>query len=122
MFFDTRYFWAVLTAKDREATIKLKALFDRSKPAYTSSVCLFEVYKLTLASEGKDVAELRTATIERDFQVVAVDAEIAREGAVLAHRLQVPMADAMIMATAKRLHLACVTDDPHFTEVKRVWV
>jgi hypothetical protein len=32
------------------------------------------------------------------------------------------MADSLIMATSKSLRVSCVTDDPHFTEVKRVWI
>jgi len=40
----------------------------------------------------------------------------------MSHRLRIPMADSLIMATAKRYNLACVTDDPHFSEVKRIWV
>jgi hypothetical protein len=32
------------------------------------------------------------------------------------------MADALIMATARKLRVSCATDDPHFTEVKRIWV
>lgn len=122
MLFDTRYFWAVFTTKDSEALGKLRALFDRSKPAYTSSICVYEVYKLTLAAEGKAVAELRASTMERDFHIVDVDAGIAREGAAIAQRLRVPMADALIMATAGRLRLPCVTDDPHFTDAKTTWI
>ena len=121
MLFDTRYFWALFTSKDRETTNKLKALFDRSKSAFTSSITIYELYKLSLIGDGKVVARLRTSTIEKDFEVVEVDTRIAEEGAEISHRLKVPMADALIMATSKRLGLPCVTDDPHFTEVKRIW-
>ncbi|MDE1852551.1 MAG: PIN domain-containing protein [Thaumarchaeota archaeon] len=122
MLFDTRYFWALFASKDGDTTGRLRGLFDRSKPAYASSISVYEVYKLTLSSEGKVAADLRAATIERDFDVVDVDTDIAREGADIGHRLKVPMADALIMATAKRLRVACVTDDPHFTEVRRLWI
>lgn len=122
MLFDTRYFWAVFTSKDQETTARLKALFDKARSAYTSSIAVYEVYKLTLANEGKTVADLRASTIERDFDVIEVDSQIAREGAMTSHRLGVPMADALIMATAKQLRLPCVTDDPHFAEVKRMWI
>jgi predicted nucleic acid-binding protein len=80
------------------------------------------VFKLTLATDGKTVAKLRVNTIEKEFNIIEVDSEIAEEGAEISHRLKIPMADALIMATAKRLQLPCVTDDPHFTEVKRIWV
>lgn len=121
MLFDTRYFWALFTSKDRENTKKLKALFEKSKAAFASSITIYEVYKLSLMNEGKVVAKLRTATIGREFNIVDVDKGIAEEGAEISHRLRVPMADALIMATSKRLGEPCVTDDPHFAEVKRIW-
>ena len=122
MLFDTRYFWAVFTSKSPEETSRLKALLEKSKSAFASSVTIFEVYKLTLAGEGRAVAKLRTDTIEKEFDVIDIDKEIAEQGAEISHKLHVPMADALIMATSKRLRLPCVTDDPHFAEVRKVWI
>ena len=122
MLFETRYFWAVFTARDRETVSGLKAIFDRSKVAYASAVSVYEVGKMTLDHEDKQVADLRMSTIKKQFTVIDVSAEIAEEGARISHRLRVPMADSLIMATSKLLRVACVTDDPHFTEVKRVWI
>lgn len=122
MLFETRYFWAVFTSKDTEFSNKLRTIFETSKTAFASSISIYEVYKLTLAHEGKTVADMRTTTIKRQFTIVDVSPEIAEEGAKISYRLKVPMGDALIMATAKQLHVSCVTDDPHFTEVKKVWV
>ena len=72
--------------------------------------------------EDRTVAKLRSGTITREFDVIDVDSQIAEEGADISHRLRIPMADSLIMATAKRYNLPCVTDDPHFSEVKRIWV
>ena len=77
-------------------------------------------WKLEL--DGKNVAELRVNTICNEFSVIDVDAGIAREGAMISSKMKLPMADALIMATAKKFRVACVTDDPQFTVVKRVWV
>lgn len=122
MLFETRYFWAVLTTRDPATVNKLKAIYDKSKTAYASSITIYEVFRLTLEHEDLQVAELRSKTIMNEFTTVDVDGEIAGEGARISHRLRIPMADSLIMATAKRLHVSCVTDDPHFTEVKRVWI
>jgi len=122
MLFDTRYFWAIFTSRDDETTTKLKTLFDRTKSAYVSSITIYEIVKLTLANEDKTTAKLRVDTIANDYEVISVDSEIAEEGASMSQRLRIPMADSLIMATAKHLHLSCVTDDPHFTEVKRIWI
>jgi predicted nucleic acid-binding protein len=120
--FETRYFWAVFTSKDSETTKKLKVIFDKAKVAFASSVSIYEVYKQTIEHDDKSVAELRTRTISNEYTVVDVSAGIAEEGARISHRLRIPMADSLIMATSKSLRVSCVTDDPHFTEVKRVWI
>ena len=122
MLFETRYFWAVFTSKDAERTRKLKALFEKARTPYASSISIYEVYKLTIEHDDKAVAQIRARTIAKEYTIVDVNAEIAEEGASISHRLWIPMADSLIMATAKNLRLPCVTDDPHYTEVKRVWV
>jgi predicted nucleic acid-binding protein len=122
MLFDTRYFWAIFTAKSQDTTEKLRAIFDKSKATYVSSITLYEVYKMSVLSEDKEVARLRVRTIQKEFDVVDVDAQIAEEGAELAVRLRIPMADSLIMATAKRLGVSCVTDDAHYSEVRKVWI
>jgi len=122
MLFETRYFWAVFTSKSPETTSKLKILFEKAKTAYASSISIYEVYKQTLVNEDRTVAKLRSRTIGRDFNIIDVDSQIAEEGAEISHRLRIPMADSLIMATAKQNNLPCVTDDRHFSEVKRVWI
>jgi len=122
MLFDTRYFWAVFTSRSDETTKGLRGILEKSDTQYVSSISLFEVYRLTLDTEGRTVARLRTDAIEREFKVIEVDSAIVREGAEIGHRLAVPMADALIMATAKTLRVPCVTDDPHFTEVRTLWI
>ncbi len=122
MLFDTRYFWAVFTTKNPEHLNKLRSVFDESKNTYASPISLYEVYKLTINQEDQTVADLRVNSIKKEFAIVNVGSEIAEEGARISNRVKVPMADALIMATAKHLRVPCVTDDPHFTEVKRVWI
>ncbi len=122
MLFDTRYFWTLLTERDQSIVRKMRKIFEASKKPLVSPISIYEIHKLTLEKEGNAVAELRTATIKSEFTLVDVTSEVAEEGARIGHRLRVPMADALIMATAKEQDVACVTDDPHFTEVRRVWV
>jgi len=120
--FDTRYFWAVFTSKSPEYVKKLRGIFDDSRNAFASSITLYEVYKLSISQEDRTVTEVRINSIKREFTIVNVDPEIAEEAARISHRVKVPMADALIMATARKLRVPCATDDPHFTEVKRIWV
>jgi len=87
---------------------------------YVSSVTIHEVYRLTLEKGGRAVAELRVSLLEKDFKVIPVDAELAKLSAELRHKYRIPMADSIIAATAKRLSAACVTDDPHLTQIKEI--
>lgn|SRR5487761_973915 len=122
MLFETRYFLVRFETKDSEQLDKLRSLSYRSKSKFVSVITIYEVYKISLEEQGKDVAKIRTEAIEREFEVVGVDTETARDGASLSSKLRIPMADSLIMATAKKLKIPCVTDDPHFSEVKRVWI
>ena len=122
MLFETRYFWAVFTGRDPEQLRKLRTLLENTKKKFASTVTIYEVCKLTLGQEGKAVADLRVNTIRKQFAMIDIDPEIAEEGARISHKLRAPMADSLIMATARKHNLPCVTDDPHFTEVKRLWV
>lgn len=89
---------------------------------FVSSVTLYEIYKLSIAREGRDAAELRCNLIKKDMNIVSVDSRIAEEAAKIAHRARVPMSDALIMATANIIGAECITDDPHFTLVKTKWI
>lgn len=122
MLFDTRYFWAVFTTKNPDHLGKLRGIYNEARQAYASSISLYEVYKLTISQEDRTVADLRVDSIKKEFSIVDVDSQIAEEGARISSRLRVPMADALIMATARKLRVPCATDDPHFTEVKRIWI
>src|SRR2546422_909059 len=72
--------------------------------------------RLTVEAEGGKIVFSKVPSI------IDVDSEVAEEAARISHRVKVPMADALIMATARKLRVPCATDDPHFTEVKRIWV
>lgn len=122
MLFDTRYFWAVFTEKNPEQLGKLRTILDETKNPFASAITLYEVYKLSIGNEDRTVADLRVDYVKKGFTIVDVDPEVAEEGARISHRVKVPMADALIMATARKLRVPCATDDPHFTEVKRVWI
>jgi toxin FitB len=122
LLFETRYFWARLAPSSPEQLQKLKELIRKPGRKFVSSITIYEIFKLTIEKEGKDVAELRVRVIESEFEIIQVSAEIAKEGAKIAAKLKIPMADSLIMATAKELSVPCVTDDPHYSEIRKVWV
>jgi predicted nucleic acid-binding protein len=122
--YDTRFFIEFYYSKDDETLQRMKEEKKR-REKFISTVVIHEVYKLTLAREGRETAALRTTLLKQDFKVASVTAEIAEISAELRHKYSLSMADSMIAATASSLKAACVSDDPHFkliNEIKTVWI
>ncbi|HLE35348.1 MAG TPA: PIN domain-containing protein [Nitrososphaerales archaeon] len=120
--YDTRYFWEIYTTQDPDRITRLRSLLVERRHRFVSSITLYELYKLSVANEGKDVAELRCLLAKKDMQMVSVDSGIAEEAARISYQSRIPMADALIIATAKISGAECITDDPHFTSVKTRWI
>jgi len=118
--YDTRFFIEHYYSKDDEVLKRTTNALRTDKKKVISAIVVHEVYKLTLEKEGKEQAELRTRLLEKDFEVIDVDAQIAKISAELRHKYKIPMADSIIAATAKSLKLACITDDLHFTQIEEI--
>jgi len=91
-----------------------------TKERFISSIVLHEVYQLTLRKNGREMAKLRTTLLEQDYEVVNVNAEIAKTSAELRLKYNMSMADSIIAATALTLKATCLSDDPHFKAVKEI--
>jgi predicted nucleic acid-binding protein len=77
-----------------------------------------------LETEGKQTADLRADLLRQDF-IVNVDWELAKKAAMVWKKYHVPMADAVIAATAMHLKACCMTNDEHFLKMKELetkWV
>ena len=125
--YDTRYFICVYTAKDPDLKRKLKRELETPRARYTSAITIHEVYRLSLQNEGREVARIRKSAIERDFQIIDINSDIAAEAAEIkvAHGVDFPLADALIGATAIRHKLDCFTDDDHIkglADLKTRWI
>ena len=123
--YDTRFFIAAYAA-ERGLKAQIKSELLAHKRRYTSAITIHEVYRISLEEEGRDVAKIRKTAIERDFQIIVVDSDIAAESAEIkvSQGRDFPIADAIIAATAKLKKLDCFTDDNHIrsiTAVKTRW-
>ena len=117
--YDTRFFIEHYYSKDEKVLQRTKEEL-RGREKYVSAIVIHEVYHLTLAREGRESAMLRTTLLEKDFKIVRVDVEIAKESAELRHKYKLSMADSMIAATASHLKASCVSDDLHFQTIKEI--
>jgi predicted nucleic acid-binding protein len=99
---------------------KTKHELSGKGPKYISVVTIHELYKLTLEKEGREVARLRIQLLKKDFRIIPVDEELAVLSAEIRSKQRIPMADSIIAATAKLHRLECVSDDPHFSQVREI--
>jgi predicted nucleic acid-binding protein len=123
--YDTRFFAEYFYSPNHQLVRKLKEELRSDRERFVSSLTIHEIYRLVLNSDGRDVAVLRTNTIRRDFQVIAVDYDIAVRSAEFRSKRQMPMADSVIAATAQILGCQLFSDDAHFKQIKdlqTVWV
>ena len=83
------------------------------------TICLYEVFKRVLQQRGEDLAIEAVAAMQGG-KVVDLDDSVALTAARLGHDSKLPMADAVILATA-HIHEATIwTQDSHFAGVEGV--
>ncbi len=116
--YDTRFF-AELFYSTNESFHK-RILEQKFRKRFTSAVVIHEIYRLALKREGRETARLKVTLIKKDFEVIPVDEQIAQASAELRHKYQLSMGDSMIAATALTLKAVCITDDPHFKQIKEI--
>ena len=117
--YDTRFLVELYYSKEEKTLSKIKAEKTR-KEKHISTITIHEIYKLTLAREGRQTAHLRTALLQADFKTMPVTTEIAKASAELRHKYSISMADSIIAATAQTLKATVVSDDPHFQNIKEI--
>jgi toxin FitB len=118
--YDTRFFVEYFYSTDQEFVRKLKEELKSVKERMVSSLTVHEIHRIVLKREGKDVAALRSTTINGDFEVIDVDYEIAVKSAILRNKHQIPMADGVIAATAQTYQCIVFSDDPHFKNIENL--
>jgi toxin FitB len=83
------------------------------------TICLFEVFKRVLQQRGEDAA-LQAAAAMHQGLIVPLDAVLALKAARISRDLKLPLADSVILATA-RTYLAVIwTQDVHFKGLEGV--
>jgi predicted nucleic acid-binding protein len=123
--YDTRFFLEHYYSQETTVLKKTKEAIRKVKERFISAIVLHEIYWLTLEQEGREMADLRTDLLEKDFKVVQIDGEIAKSSAELRYKYQISLTDSIVAATALMLKAICLSDDPHFKavgEIKTAWI
>lgn len=98
------------------------AAIENTDELIVPAISLFEVFKRVLQQRGEDQALQASAAMQQG-RVVDLDTALALEAARLSATLKLPMADSIILATARAHGATLWTQDADFqdlTEVKFV--
>jgi toxin FitB len=110
--------WLEYITSDSKADLFAPYLVGE-RPVLVPTIVLYEVRKILLERQPKTVADLFVSEALRRT-VVPVDQEISLSAAVIGTQHELPMADALIYATAERNGAELVTSDAHFKGLARV--
>jgi toxin FitB len=110
--------WLEYITSDSKADLFAPYL-EGERPLLVPAIVLYEVRKILLQRQPKTVADLFVSEALRRT-VVSVDQEIALSAAAISIQHELPMADALIYATAERNGAELVTSDAHFKGLARV--
>ena len=117
--YDTRFFVEFFYSKDPDMHKRIE-IEKKYREKCISAVVVHELYQLTLSREGRETAKLRVLLIQKSFKVIPVDVQVAQLSAELRQKYRISMGDSMIAATASMLNAVCISDDPHFKQIKEI--
>ena len=122
---DTRFFIEHFLAQDESSKKLTRRILENlqngSNLGLVPSIVIHEFYKFLLENYGKNVADIRTSTIQSaELEIVNLDVVIGIEAAKLRCRYaELPTADAIIAATAITTSSDyIITDDKHIKQIK----
>ena len=104
--------WLEYFADDVNASFFAAAIED-PEHLIVPTISLYEVFKRVLQQRGEGPALQAVALMEQG-QIIDLNASIALLGAKLSHELKLPMADALILATARSHEATLWTQDEDF--------
>ncbi|MDP2430866.1 MAG: type II toxin-antitoxin system VapC family toxin [Pseudomonadota bacterium] len=104
--------WLEYFADAANADFFAAAIEDTSQ-LIVPSICLVEVFKRVLQQRGEHDA-LRAAALMQQARVIDVDSRLALSAARLSTDFKLPMADSLILATARMQDATVWTQDSHF--------
>ena len=114
--FDTKALIAFFNNEDGAEFVEklLKEVDEGKTKGFISSITLTEIYYLYLRRTGEEVARKRVEQIRlSNLKVVPIDEEVALKAGEYKVKA-IPIADALIAASACSVGAKVVTDDKHF--------
>ena len=94
-------------------------VIEDSANVLVPTISIFEVFKRILIEKNRDDA-LEAAAMMYECKIIDLDREIALIAADLSVELKLPMADSVILATARAWDAILWTQDEHFEGLRGV--
>jgi len=104
--------WLEYFANGKNANFFAPAIED-TEHLIMPVVCIYEVFKKVLQTHGQAVAEFRAADLI-EGTVIDLTASLAMSAAIISAELKLPMADSILLATAREYQATLWTQDEHF--------
>lgn len=98
---------------------KFAAAIEDTQHLIVPAISIFEVFKRVLQQRGEDAA-LQAAAIMSQGQVIDLDMSLALTAAKLSAEHKMPMADSIILATARQYNASVLTQDNDFEGIAGV--
>ena len=98
---------------------KFATAIEDTQHLIVPAISIFEVFKRVLQQRGEDAA-LQTAAIMSQGQVIDLDTSLALTAAKLSAEHKMPMADSIILATARQYNAIVLTQDNDFEGIAGV--
>lgn len=110
--------WLEYFADGPNADFYAPAIAD-TEHLFVPTIILLEVFKRVLQQRDEHAA-LQAVAILHQGQVVSLNAELALLAAKLGHAHKIPMADSIILATARHIGASVWTQDADFEGLENV--
>jgi AbrB family looped-hinge helix DNA binding protein len=89
------------------------------KKIIVPTVCIYEVFKAVLRQRGEDAA-LQTVALMKQGITINLSDDLALQAAKISLEYQIPMADSIILATARAHEAVLWTQDQDFKDMEGV--
>jgi len=110
--------WMEYFADGENADFFKSAIEDPAR-LIVPTVVIYEVFKKLYQEKGEEHAFMALGWMS-EARTVELDTSLAIEAAQQSAELQLPMADAIILVTARRFRASLLTQDKHFKNVAGV--
>jgi len=110
--------WLEYFAEGSNADFFAPAIED-PKNLLVPVICIYEVFKKVLQQRGENQAQIHVGDMKHG-KVIEMDESLALSAARLSAELKLPMADSLILATARAHNAILWTQDEHFKDLDGV--